>query len=106
MPSQLILFCTYGFAWWLLRKDLKWRQFKSTALLIPELWIAILASRPISTWLGGGGAESDMDSNVINTLTFGLLIFLALIVLNRRGVDWGGVIGNNKALFLMFLFLG
>jgi exopolysaccharide production protein ExoQ len=105
MPSQLILLCTYGFAVWLFRKDLKWRHTDSAALLIPGLWIAILGSRPVSEWIGGGGGGGDVEGSPINTLTFGLLIVLAIRVLNRRGVDWGAVVGRNKALFLIFFFL-
>jgi O-antigen ligase len=105
MSGQLILFFSYGIMLWLIRKDLKWRHAGSAALLIPGLWVTILGSRPVSGWIGGGSAETNADSNPINTISFGLLIVLAIFVLNRRGIDWGSTIRSNKTLFLIFFFL-
>ena len=33
-----------------------------------------------------------------------VLIFTAFVILVRRGLNWGGVMGRNKALLLIYLF--
>lgn len=104
MPGGLALLFTYGLILWLLRKDFKWRSAGSSALLVPGLWVTILASRPVSEWLGRGGS-GNAESNPIDTLAFGLLIGSAILVLNRRGLNWSDLIRNNKALFLIFFYL-
>lgn len=102
MPAQLILLACYCFIFWLFRKDLRWRKAGSRALLIPAIWVAILGSRPVSYWLGQTGGEA--EGNPINTFIYALLIGLAVVVLYKRGFNWGILVQRNKALFLIYFF--
>lgn len=106
MPPVVALVLCYAFIAWLLRGDLRWRDGGSKALWIPAVWVGIIGSRPVSYWVsgGGGGADAAGEGNPVNTLVFGLLIACAIIVLNRRRIDWGRVVGGNKAVFLIYLF--
>ena len=100
-PSLALLFCC-GFILWLFRQDFRWRKIGSWALLVPGIWFAIQGSRQVSYWFAdsGGGAEG----HPINTLTYGLLIASAVVVLFSRRISWGSVVGNNKSLFLIYAF--
>ena len=102
MAPQIVLLACYCFVFWLLRKDIKWRKVGSRALLIPGIWIAIQGSRPVSYWIGEGGGN--VEGNPINTLTYAVLIGAAIVVLSKRGFNWGMLVGRNKALFLIYFF--
>ena len=85
---------------------MKWRDAGSNALLIPGVWLGIQGSRPVSYWFSPETATAghDAEGNPINTLMFAVLIFTAFVILVRRGLNWGGVMGRNKALLLIYLF--
>jgi len=100
-PLLVLLLCVCLILW-LFKMDRRWRHGSSSALLIPGIWIAILGSRPVSYWFGGGG---DTDGNPINTLLFAFLIISSTAVLCNRGFKWRQAIGKNKALFFIYLYL-
>jgi exopolysaccharide production protein ExoQ len=104
MPPELALFLCFCFIVWLLRRDMKWRKAGSMALLIPGIWIAIIGSRPVGYWVGSG-ARTNVEGDPINTLTFAVLIGAAVVVLLKRGLNWSTVTRENKAIFLIYLYL-
>ena len=102
IPFLALLLCVCLILW-LLRVDGRWRPGASNALLIPGIWIAILGSRPVSYWFGGG--SGDAEGNPVNTFIFAVLILSSVGVLIQRGFKWNQAIGCNKALFLIYLYL-
>jgi len=102
MPPQLALLAGYCLVFWLLREDMKMRKAGSWALLIPGLLIAIQGSHPLSYWLSGGSEEG--AENPIDTIITAGLIVAAVFVGRKRGLDWGGLVGRNKALFLIYFY--
>jgi exopolysaccharide production protein ExoQ len=105
MP-QLILTGFLLFAAWLIRRDTAGRQGISAALWIPTLWLLVIASRPVSGWLGfGGGSINTLDGSPTDRLFFLLIILAALFTLSRRAVDWGWVIGKNWPILIFYGFL-
>lgn len=104
MP-QLILFTFLIFAAWLIKRDISSRSGVSAAIWIPTLWVGILASRPISTWLGVGGGSSTLDGSPVDRLFYLALIISSLVVLSQRGIRWGWLIGQNWPLFVFYGFL-
>lgn len=80
----------------------------SAALWIPVLWIVIIGSRPISSWLGNdvGGAETDQEGSPVDRLFYFVLILIAFFVLKGRKVDWGSMVAQNKWLAGYFIYLG
>src|SRR6058998_2661210 len=103
MPPRLALFLGYGLIWWLFRNDRRWRKLSSPALWIPGLWLAILGSRPVSFWIGGGGSDS-LEGSPINVLCNGALIGGAFWVLLQRNFDWGDFTRRNKALISIYVY--
>jgi exopolysaccharide production protein ExoQ len=99
--AQLALLFGYGLVFWLIRKDMAWRKTGSRALLIPLVWLAVQGSRPLSYWFGGGGGS---DANPIDTAAFAILIGASVLVLSRRGLNWGRLVQDNKALFLVYAY--
>ena len=106
--SQLILLSFVMFAAWLIRRDTARREGVSGAVWIPTLWVGIIASRPISTWLGlgGGGAdyEYSLEGSPADRLFFFVMIVAALIVLLRRRVAWGFIFRKNWPIFLFYTY--
>lgn len=110
MNPWLALSFTLVFVLWLLRRDLATRRGFSTAIWIPQIWLLVRGSRPISFWFGGGislGSTADYtEGSPIDRLFAFALMGVALIVLQRRRLDWGRLISQNRALVALFLFYG
>lgn len=104
MP-HLILFSFLLFAFWLIRQDTKLREGISPALWIPTLWMGIIASRPVSAWTGIGGSGDTLDGSPVDRAFYLVLILAALVVLSRRGVNWGWLISQNLPLLIFYGFL-
>jgi exopolysaccharide production protein ExoQ len=112
MPPTLALVLTLGFIAFLF-----WREFRadpnvSRALWIPFLWMFIIASRPVSQWLGifglgGGGAAAVEEGSSLDAFVYLTLMTLGAIVLNKRRVSVGQIIAENKwlCLFILYCFL-
>jgi exopolysaccharide production protein ExoQ len=89
-PQLAFLICGAGIAGlFFLDRDKTTRT--SPALWLPVLYISILASRPVSMWLGGGGggASGDalaatLDGSPEDAAVFGILIAAAIVALVRR----------------------
>jgi exopolysaccharide production protein ExoQ len=102
--NQLILLASWIFVIWLVRRDEKNRVGLSRATWIPTLWVGVLASRPISAWLGWSSGDTLEGSPVDRFFFFGMILS-ALLVLSRRSVPWGQIYSRNWALFLFYGFL-
>jgi exopolysaccharide production protein ExoQ len=108
MIQRLILYSCFLFAIWAIRRDTKLRDGVSVAAWIPTLWAGILASKPLSTWFGGGiGADagSTLEGSPVDMLFYLSMILLAMVVLSRRQVEWGSLISKNWGVFLFYGFL-
>ncbi len=110
MTPQLALLAYGLLILWLLRQDIRRRPGLSPASWLVVVWVAIIASRPLSAWLGifGGGeiSENEMDGNSLDRNVFLLLIVVALVILKRRNINWRVLVANNRWLFLCYLFFG
>ncbi|HLX68554.1 MAG TPA: O-antigen ligase family protein [Verrucomicrobiae bacterium] len=104
MP-RLILFVSFYLFWRLIKRDIASRPGVSSAIWIPTIWLGILASRPISSWIGFGGGSDTLEGSPMDRLFFFVMIFAAMIVLSRRGVLWSAVISENWPIFLFYGFL-
>jgi exopolysaccharide production protein ExoQ len=96
------------FIFWLFARDRALRSQCSMALWIPIIWIVIVASRPISSWLGGQSADpvNNLEGSPTDRLVFLILILAAFVVLLRRRVNWSGITAGNKWLCLYLIYLG
>ena len=95
---------------WLFRQDRRRRSVSSWALWLVVVWVAILASRPVSAWFGleaaSGAPEGELSGNSIDRNVVLFLITVGLFVLMKRRVVWHALIANNRWLFLFYLFFG
>lgn len=103
MNHIILLVCSAGLLW-LLRRDTTKRTGISAALWIPTLWVGVLASRPLSSWLGLSGGDTLEGSPVDRVFFFGM-IFAALLVLSRRSVPWAAIFSRNWPIILFYGYL-
>ncbi len=106
MP-QLILLSYLLFAFWLIRRDIASRPDVSSAVWIPTLWLAVIASRPLTMWLGFGGSGDTLEGSPLDRAFYLLMEVMALVVILRRGLNLGDLVARNwpLALFYGFLFI-
>lgn len=102
--GYLILYGFYALTIWLLKRDVALRPSVSKAIWIPTLWVAIIASRPISSWIGAGGAVDTTEGSPLDRMFFFVMIIAALIVLSPRRVPWSNVIAQAWPIFAYYLF--
>ena len=102
--GRFVLYSFLIFAAWLIRRDVSQRDGVSRAIWIPTIWVAVIATKPISMWLGVGGAGNSLEGSPLDRLFFLVMIAAALLVLSRRNIDWGLVISRNWPIFLYYGF--
>lgn len=86
----------------------------SFALWIPTIWVLISGSRALGTWFLT--AQNDPDSGLsveriqagsfLDQLVLSMLIFVAMIVIFRRGIVWAVVLKDNFWLLVVFSYMG
>jgi exopolysaccharide production protein ExoQ len=110
MPPELALFACVCFILWLFIRELKVGNRVSIALWIPLIWALLLATKPVSSWLGVGGefttsADQPEGSPLDAAVWFSLIVSGFSVLLSRR-VNWQNVIASNKWLIVYFLYFG
>ncbi len=109
MPPILASCIFVAFICWLLRRQAKEASGVSHALWVPLMWVGIKASRMVCYWLATGttasAAADDSEGNPIDRTIDLVLMALATIILARRRVDWPGVIGECRWLFIFYIYL-
>lgn len=104
LPTLIcILFILYLF--WIDRK----KDGPSYALWIPLAWMFFAGSRYVSSWLGLSApvmTDSNAEGDIVNAVSFFLLIVAGVLVLSRRKIDWGRLLSQNKWIWLYFLYCG
>ena len=103
--NRFILFTSLVLIVWLIRRDTARRTGISAALWIPTIWVGILASRPVSAWLGSGGNVDTLEGSPLDRLFFFGMIFAAFAVLSRRHLNWASLVSTNWPIFLFYGFL-
>ncbi len=99
---------------WMILREQK-RRPTSAALWIAFIWCAILASRPVSSWLGVGSIEAGvggyaaatsdyLQGNALDRTVQLALILGGFLALRKRGVSWGAVMRENGSIFLLYLY--
>ncbi len=101
------LICAVGIAglFWLDRDN---SVRTSKALWIPVLWLGIVGSRPVSTWMGfestSGGYDQLLDGSPIDRYIYELLLAAAIVVLLHRASRTSAILRVNGAILLYFLY--
>lgn len=80
----------------------------SGGLWVALLWLAVIGSRTVSLWFGGGTQlvtpDDYIEGSPFDRAVFLLLIVAGLGVLLRRKPDWGTILTTNRWLFAFFLY--
>ena len=100
--NHLIALSFWIFAIWLIRRDTARREGISSSLWIPTIWAFILLSRPVTLWLGSGGGVDTLDGSPLDRLFYLAMIFLALVTLARRNINWSLLVSENWPMFLFY----
>ena len=80
----------------------------SPALWLPSIWLAFIASRSPTLWVGLVTGTTPVtaleEGNTLDHIIYLALTFLALRVLVARRVQWPEILARNSALVLFVLF--
>lgn len=112
MPPIIALILCIIFVTILIKFDHQSNNIHSVSIWIPILWFIRSASKPLNYFWGSNQklyedelTAAVMQGSPIDRIFFIILIFLGLIVLLKRKIDWWDFIQNNKWLVLLFLFM-
>jgi len=111
MPRQLAAALFIAFVVWLFLRERKQQSTSvSAASWLPLIWAAIVGSRPITLWFGGGlqmeTPDDYLKGSPVDMVIFLSLIIAGMVVLVRRQVNWNALFSNNTWLFIFFLYWG
>jgi exopolysaccharide production protein ExoQ len=111
MPPPLAALLTICFIVWAFRRDKKQNPHVPRALWLPTIWMMIIGSRAVGTWLSlcglNFGGASDTEGNPIDAIVFLSLNVAGIYVLSRRRATLAEIIHNNRwmAVFYVYCFL-
>lgn len=90
---------------WFIRRDTRQRSGITPWLWIPTIWIGIISTKPLTSWLAiGGDGSTSMEGSTVDAVFYFSLIALAFVALVKRGLDWGDVFRRNWPIFLLYGF--
>ena len=96
---------------WLFYLDREENAWMSIALWIPAVWLFVICSRPVSSWLGmapnlNGDDASQvlMEGSPLDRNIFAFLLLAALVVLVARSDRVGPLLRKNLPILLYFSF--
>jgi hypothetical protein len=103
------LLCFGVYILWLFVRDIRIRFGVSGAVWAVVIWVAMIGSRPVSTWFmvsggDGGQAVAYDEGSPIERLVYFALIALGLFTLFWRNVSLREIIGANQWLAVFFLY--
>jgi exopolysaccharide production protein ExoQ len=103
------LICSIGIAGlFFLDRDRSTRNSK--AIWLPVLWLWIVGSRPLSSWLGIGWGNSQnaldatLDGNPLDAFVFAVLLIAGFVVLLKRGPKTRAFLKASGPILIYFLY--
>lgn len=108
MPPTLALFLCCLFVAYTLRSTVHASRGVTAQLWVPTIWLAIIASRPISFWLNPGGMGLDPstleEGSTIDRGVYSVLIILGVLILSRRRLRLSALFERNGWLILFLVY--
>jgi exopolysaccharide production protein ExoQ len=96
------------FVAYLFRRDIQKHPDTPAALWVPLLWMFLAGSRWASSWLSLSppldSADAYSEGSPVDRAVFFSLIVAGLVILFRRGLDWGDWASRNKLLVFYFCY--
>jgi exopolysaccharide production protein ExoQ len=106
-PSLALLLCLL-FILYLFYVDLRRADSPSPALWVPIIWMFLIGSRHVSSWLNIGPqfetAADFAEGSPIDRAVFFCLIFSGIVILVRRKIDWEHLLIRNGWVVLYLLY--
>jgi exopolysaccharide production protein ExoQ len=110
MPSSIATLICIIFIIYLFWVDHNKSDASSRALWIPLIWMFFVGSRFVSQWLDIGTAINSVDAysegSLVDAAAFSVLIAAGVTILVQRWFDWKRLLGQNRWIWLYFLFCG
>jgi exopolysaccharide production protein ExoQ len=108
MPSSLAIIFYVGLVLWLFRRDIRSKPNVTGALWIPLIWMLIIMTRFVSSWLDifgiHLGSASVAEGSPVDALGSAVLIFAGLRVLYLRRVRLAEIMRQNRWLTIFFIY--
>lgn len=98
-PALLLALIVGG---WLMRREIRRRPSVSMAIWIPTALVMVLGSRPLSSWISGGGQVR--SATLLDQVFLLLALGAPLIIGSIRGVNWGKFLAANMPLLLLYAY--
>ena len=93
---------------WFLRVNTGNRDGVAGALWIAVLWLVLLSSRPLATWMGNDlqvdTLQDALRGSTVDRRAYVLLMLSATVVVLRRNIRWQQLVAANKLLVLFYLY--
>jgi exopolysaccharide production protein ExoQ len=87
---------------WLIRREVRRSSSVSAAIWIPTVYLMVMGSRPLSSWLQGG--EKAKSATLLDQLFLFVVLCAPIIIGSIRGVKWGRFLGANLSLVLLYAY--
>jgi exopolysaccharide production protein ExoQ len=104
MPPVVALFLCSGLVLFLLHLDRKQAPEVSFALWLPTIWMLLIASKPLGTWLKSGVGDIETGSPLDRAFILGMLALGILILLKRR-LNWSVAVKENRVVMLLLGYM-
>ena len=104
MPRQLAALLFTCFVFYLLRFDRKQSKDVSWTVWIPTVWMFLIAGKSLDTWLGVGGGSQETGGK-LDPIFLSLLLFVGVVILLQRQLNWSKVLEQNSWLILLLSYM-
>jgi len=103
MPPFIALILTIFLILFLLHLDKKNSIAVSKSIWIPFIWIFLASSRYTSQWLSLSSSGSVTDGSPVDRAVFMILMFLGILTLQKRNINWHKFFGKYLWIWLYFM---
>jgi len=107
MPPIIALIICLIFITFLLWNERKQNPNISFALWIPTIWMLICGSRALGRWFSSNLSATNIEEgSPIDRLVLSTLIFISILIIFKRKVNYLSILKNNTALIILLIFAG
>jgi exopolysaccharide production protein ExoQ len=103
--ATLVCIALIGYLIWC---DRKRQESFSNALWVPVLWMFLAGSRYVTSWLNFQRSLTLVDTynegSPVDAFSFFLLIFIGIIILLKRKINWLLLLNQNKWILIYFVY--
>ncbi|HEY4300737.1 MAG TPA: O-antigen ligase family protein [Candidatus Didemnitutus sp.] len=109
MPPFAASILFYVFVFWALRRMERGEERLGLDVWIPTAWIILIGTKSLAYWIAGPALQQALfvedTGPPYDAIAFFGLIFLGLIALSRKPVDWRTLFAENPILVAFYAYL-